>query len=136
MFSWWGFEGDKLPKPIDGRDKHIVKGAFYTIHSALAQTGVYWQINDNWKAEVTQARVRNRNFVNKTFAYVLNEQGDYSINMYQLGGESVRDISQLMVTGLFDTGFINHNLIFGGSFEKKEMRDTSYNWDGLCCTKI
>ncbi|WP_252511547.1 TonB-dependent receptor, partial [Acinetobacter ursingii] len=50
MFSWWGFEGNKLPKPIDGSDKHIVKGAFYTIHSALAQTGLYWQINDDWKS--------------------------------------------------------------------------------------
>ncbi len=99
MFSWWGFEGNKLPKPIDGSDKHIVKGAFYTIHSALAQTGLYWQINDDWKAEITQARTRNRNFVNKTFAYILNEQGDYSINMYQLGGESVRDTSQLMING-------------------------------------
>ncbi|MBK0063267.1 MULTISPECIES: TonB-dependent siderophore receptor [unclassified Acinetobacter] len=134
MFSWWGFEGNKLPKPIDGSDKHIVKGAFYTIHSALAQTGLYWQINDDWKAEITQARTRNRNFVNKTFAYILNEQGDYSINMYQLGGESVRDTSQLMISGLFNTGFIKHDLVFGGSFEKKEMRDGNYNWDANVAT--
>ncbi|VTX93550.1 TonB-dependent siderophore receptor [Acinetobacter ursingii] len=134
MFSWWGFEGNKLPKPIDGSDKHIVKGAFYTIHSALAQTGLYWQINDDWKAEITQARTRNRNFVNKTFAYILNEQGDYSINMYQLGGESVRDTSQLMISGLFSTGFIKHDLVFGGSFEKKEMRDGNYNWDANVAT--
>ncbi|WP_228268388.1 TonB-dependent siderophore receptor [Acinetobacter ursingii] len=134
MFSWWGFEGNKLPKPIDGSDKHIVKGAFYTIHSALAQTGLYWQINDDWKAEITQARTRNRNFVNKTFAYILNEQGDYSINMYQLGGESVRDTSQLMINGLFNTGFIKHDLVFGGSFEKKEMRDGNYNWDANVAT--
>lgn len=134
MFSWWGFEGNKLPKPIDGNDKHIVKGAFYTIHSALAQTGLYWQINDDWKAEITQARTRNRNFVNKTFAYILNEQGDYSINMYQLGGESVRDTSQLMISGLFNTGFIKHDLVFGGSFEKKEMRDGNYNWDANVAT--
>jgi iron complex outermembrane receptor protein len=133
MFSWWGFEGNKLPKPIDGSDKHIVKGAFYTIHSALAQTGLYWQINDDWKAEITQARTRNRNFVNKTFAYILNEQGDYSINMYQLGGESVRDTSQLMINGLFNTGFIKHDLVFGGSFEKK-MRDGNYNWDANVAT--
>jgi iron complex outermembrane receptor protein len=68
---------------------------------------LYWQINDDWKAEITQARTRNRNFVNKTFAYILNEQGDYSINMYQLGGESVRDTSQLMINGLFNTGLSN-----------------------------
>lgn len=129
MFSWWGFQGNKLPKPIDGSDKHIVKGAFYTIHTALAQTGLYWEVNDNWKAEITQARIRNRNTVNKAFAYILNQQGDYSINMYQLGGESIRDISQFMVTGLFDTGFVNHELILGSSFEKKQAHDANSNWD-------
>ncbi|MPW42845.1 TonB-dependent receptor [Acinetobacter guerrae] len=129
MFMFNLPDGAQLPKPIDGGDKYIVKGAFYTIHSALAQTGLYWQINDDWKAEVTQARTRNRNMVNKTFAYILNEQGDYSINQYQLGGDVVKDTSQVMVTGQFDTGPIQHELVFGGSFQKRTERDADSNWE-------
>ncbi|MCU4415087.1 TonB-dependent receptor [Acinetobacter sp. WU_MDCI_Axc73] len=129
MFMFNLPDGVQLPKPIDGSDKHIVKGAFYTIHSALAQTGLYWQINDDWKAEVTQARTRNRNMVNKTFAYILNEQGDYSINQYQLGGDVIKDTSQVMVTGQFDTGPIQHELVFGGSFQKRTERDADSNWE-------
>lgn len=128
MLSWWGYTGKTLPKPIDGSNKNIVKGAFYTMHSALADTGLYWQINDDWKAEFTYGYARGRNYVNKTFAYVLNESGDYNINMYQLGGVGIREQTQALLNGQFNTGSIAHDFTVGAAYKKNSGSDSDYNW--------
>ncbi|KAA8732474.1 TonB-dependent receptor [Acinetobacter qingfengensis] len=128
MFMFGSYTGTALPKAISGSKKHIVNGAFYTIHTALADTGLYWQINDDWKAQLSYAYARQRNYVNKTFGYILNQTGDYSINMYELGGVDIRQQTQAILTGQFDTGFLKHELVTGASYRKNSGSYSSYDW--------
>jgi iron complex outermembrane receptor protein len=128
MFMFGSYVGDTLPKAISGNSKHIVKGAFYTIHSTLADTALEWQINPIWKAQLSYAYSRNRNAVNKSFGYILNPAGDYSINMYQLGGVSIYQLTQATFSGSFSTGAVQHELQTGSAYRKKTGSDRSYDW--------
>lgn len=128
LLAWYNYTGTSLPKPIDGSTKHVVKGSFYTMHTALADTGLSWEMNDNWKADLNYGYSRNRNYVNKTFAYITNQAGDYYLNQYQLGGSLIQQQTQVSIDGSFHTGFIKHNLILGGDYRKKSESITSADW--------
>ncbi len=112
-----------LPRPIAGDVDNSVPGTYYDTRSSLLSTALNWQINSDWKASLSYGVTTSWNDVNKIFAYIDDTNGDYAVNVYELGGKSEWKLAQALVQGSFGTGPLQHQLVAGVSHQ------TGLGWD-------
>lgn len=93
-----------VPRPIAGDVDNGVPGTYYDTRSSLLSTALNWQINSAWKASLSYGVTTSWNDVNKIFAYIDSPNGDYDVNVYELGGKSEWKLAQAQVQGSFRTG--------------------------------
>ena len=122
---WDEYEGARLPKVTYDYDKLIVDGSYYKTRTLTTATGLHWGFADKWSAKLTYGYTSKLHHSNKMFAYVLNEAGDYSGNVYNFAELDQSHFAQAMVQGEFETGPIRHAIVTGASY----MVNNSYFGD-------
>ncbi|SEL49249.1 iron complex outermembrane recepter protein [Pseudoxanthomonas sp. GM95] len=121
----------QLPRAISGKADLSVDGSYYNIDQNLLSTGLAWKINDDWTANLSYGVTRHANDVNKIFSYFQNAQGDYTVNSYELGGRSESRQGQALLQGKFATGWLQHQLVAGASWQRDLGWDRSYNYNPI-----
>ncbi|MCU1037373.1 TonB-dependent receptor [Stenotrophomonas maltophilia] len=117
-----------LPRPIAGNSGNSVPGTYYDTRSSLLSTRLDWQINSDWKTSLSYGVTTSWNDVNKIFAYIDSPNGDYDVNVYELGGKSEWKLAQAMLQGSFHTGPLQHQVVAGISHQTGLGWDRPYEW--------
>ncbi len=120
-----------LPRPLAGDVDNSIPGTFYDTRSSLLSTSLQWQINNDWKASLSYGHTTSWNDVNKVFAYIDTLDGDYTINVYELGGKSEWDLTQALLQGQFQTGRLRHQVVAGASYQTGLGWDRPYEWNAI-----
>ncbi|WDS37970.1 TonB-dependent receptor [Pseudoxanthomonas sp.] len=121
----------KVPRAISGDANRSVPGSYYNVDMNLLSTGLAWRINDNWTANFSYGVTRHANDVNKIFDYITDNDGNYTVNAYELGGKSESRQGQALLQGKFATGPLQHQLVIGASWQRDLGWDRSYNWNTI-----
>ncbi|MGC4073346.1 MAG: TonB-dependent receptor plug domain-containing protein [Nibricoccus sp.] len=117
-FYWDLYEGDRLPTPTYDYKNVTVRNSWYDSETRLATTGLEWQVNENWNADVTVGFSRKLHRSNKMFGDLLNEDGDYAGSAYNFAGLLKNEFLNALVQGRVTTGAISHDLVFGTSLQR------------------
>jgi iron complex outermembrane recepter protein len=131
IIGFYNYGDDSLPKPIDGSKEMSVDGSYWNIEYTMLSTGLTYELNPDWKASLEYHFTHKHSDTKKAWAYLLNREGDYNLNFYQLGGDTDRQFLQAMVQGSFDTGRVSHQVVAGASsLYTREYSGTS-NWSTI-----
>lgn len=131
-----------VPRAISGDEDRSVTGSYYDVRSKLLSTGLQWRFAEGWRASVDYGVISQWSAVNKIFNYINNDAGDYTINAYELGGETEYRQLRAMLQGRFATGTLEHQVVVGASHEQEVGwsrpsrwqaigRGNLYHWQGL-----
>lgn len=120
-----------LPRALAGDVDNGVPGTYYDTRSSLLSTALDWQISSNWKASFSYGFTSSWNDVNKIFAYIDDTNGDYDVNVYELGGKSEWKLAQALLQGRFQTGPLKHQVVAGASHQTGLGWDRPYEWSTI-----
>ncbi|KAF1015104.1 MAG: Ferrichrome receptor FcuA [Stenotrophomonas maltophilia] len=120
-----------LPRPIAGDTENGNPGTYYDTRSSLLSTALRWQINADWIASVSYGVTSSWNDVNKIFAYIDSPNGDYDINVYELGGKTEWKLTQALLQGQVQTGALRHQLVAGASYQTSQGWDRPNEWSTI-----
>ncbi|MCH7336698.1 TonB-dependent receptor [Acinetobacter sp. NIPH 2699] len=119
---------ERLPKASYDYDKLTVNNAYYKSNIFTASTALDWKINQDWDMKYQFGYTRKKHHSNLVFDYLLNTAGDYSGNLYQFAFLDESRMNQLMLTGKFDTGQIQHDVVAGVGYTESTVKDSKYYW--------
>ncbi|MFT4176076.1 MAG: TonB-dependent receptor [Luteolibacter sp.] len=124
--------GNSLPKPVDGSTEISVDGTYWNIEYTMLNTGLVYDLNPDWKASLLYHFSHLHSDTQKAWAYLQNTDGDYNLNLYQLGGDTDRQYAQAMLQGKFETGKISHQLVTGASaLYTRGYSGLYYDWNSI-----
>ena len=121
--------GGKLPKVTYDYDDINVDNSFYDTETLVASTGVRWDLNDAWNLEYVLGFSRKDHKSYKSFAQLVNTDGDYDGTVYHFGGLLDTLYNQVMLQGEVATGSIKHEIVAGvGQQRSKDKWARDSNW--------
>jgi len=122
--------GGKLPDVTYDYDDFNIDNSYYDTETLIASTGVEWAINEQWKLKYKLGFSRKEHLSNKSFADLLNKEGDYRGNSYNFAGQLDNLFNQVMLQGIVTTGAIEHELVGGiGQQTSKDRWGTDWYWE-------
>lgn len=128
-FYWDMFEGDRLARPTYDYEDVIVDGSYYKAESLNGSTGFNWNINEQWRSNLTVGYSEKEHKSNKMFAYILDEAGDYEGNVYNFAGLLKYRYAQSVFQGQVTTGAIRHELVIGAGYQRSTTAwSTDFYW--------
>jgi iron complex outermembrane recepter protein len=120
----------KLPKVNYDYDDFNIDNSYYDTETIMVSTGLEWQLNENWELKYKTGFSRKEHESNKSFAYLLNREGDYEGYAYNFAGQLDNLFNQVMLQGIVSTGEINHEIVAGiGMQSNKEKWGTAWYWE-------
>lgn len=131
-FSDYDVEGSggELPDVTYEYDDFNIDNSYYDTETLFASTGVDWELNDNWTLKYKLGFSRKEHLSNKSFADILNKEGDYRGNAYNFAGKLDNLFNQIMLQGEITTGAVKHELVGGIGLQKNEERwGTEFYWE-------
>lgn len=112
--------GTQLPAAISGKDSKTVGiGQHLDTNFQLYQTSLTYRITPDWKTNLSYSHSTSKRSRNEATLYVLNSAGDYTDTRYDSRQGHTFDQWQAMVEGNAKTGFLEHQLVFGTSWQKQ-----------------
>lgn len=111
----------QLPRiPSSDDQKLLGQGQHLNTNFQMVSTGLNYVINPDWKASVYYSHSTSKRSRNESSLYLSNLAGDYA-NDYRSDTREGHtfDQWQAMVEGKAKTGFIDHQLVFGASWQKQ-----------------
>ena len=122
--------GGKLPDVTYEYDDFNIDNSYYDTETLFASTGVDWELNDDWTLKYKIGFSRKEHLSNKSFADLLNKEGDYRGYSYNFAGQLDNLFNQIMLQGELTTGAIKHELVGGFGQQKSEDRwGTEWYWE-------
>jgi iron complex outermembrane receptor protein len=109
-----------LPKRIDPRRDRSIDETYFNTEMQSALTGLQWQLNDNWNARFDLSYSKFRSAINKIWDYVLNQQGDTTSYIYDLGNRAENYLAQGLFEGRMHTGPVEHQIVAGASWSQAD----------------
>lgn len=121
--------GGRLPSVTHDYDDINVDNSYYRTETLLASTGLQWQINDQWNLKYQVGLTRKEHRSNKTFAYLLNQAGDYQGYAYNFAGKLDNLFTQAILQGTVTTGALKHEIVGGMGLQRsKEKWGNDWYW--------
>ena len=121
--------GDRLPSVNDNYEDINVDNSSYKTEALLATTGVQWQINDRWNLKYQLGMSRRTHYSNKSFANLLNSEGDYQGVAYNFINQLDTLFTQAMLRGQMEIGGMKHEFVSGlGLQRSKDRNPVEYYW--------
>jgi len=127
-YDFAGSQG-RLPKVTYRYDDINVDNSYYDATTSLASTGLNWQIDEQWKLSYQLGYSRKDHQSNKSFAYLLNEAGDYEGEMYNFAGRLGSLFTQLVLQGQLRTGPVSHEIVAGLGIQRSTDRWSEFYWE-------
>lgn len=131
-FSDYDVEGSggKLPDVTYEYDDFNIDNSYYDTETLFASTGVDWELNDSWMLKYKLGFSRKEHLSNKSFADLLNIEGDYKGYAYNFAGKLDNLFNQIMLQGEITTGALKHEMVGGIGQQKNEERwGTEWYWE-------
>lgn len=110
-----------IPDTVDGSTNLALDDSFDDSDFVVFQSTLAYQFNDEWKAQIEYSRTENSTWWMKSIPYVANNDFDYKIMVYEQALDINFNQVNGFVEGSFDTGNINHEIVFGASYQKEEI---------------
>ncbi|EKE68917.1 TonB-dependent siderophore receptor [Gallaecimonas xiamenensis] len=107
-----------LPATVDGSRNLSAKGSFEDSQTLVGMTSLAWQLADDWQLKADYSHTENNTRWVKTLNYLVNSDGDLRVRVYDQAFDTDFDTGQLMLSGQFATGWLEHNLVTGVSYQK------------------
>lgn len=121
--------GGKLPSVNYDYDDINIDNAYYKTEMMLASTGVQWQINGQWNLKYQLGYSRKTHYSNKSFAYLLNREGDYEGYAYNFANQLDSVFTQAILRGTVELGGMKHELVSGlGMQRSKDQGANVWYW--------
>jgi len=115
-----GLTGSQLPAVISGGNKTLVGGGQHLdTNFQLYQTGLTYRINPDWKANLSYSHSTSKRFRNEGIATLTDAAGNYTDWRSDSREGHVFDQWQAMLEGNARTGFLEHQLVLGASWQKQ-----------------
>lgn len=130
-FSEYDFasNGGKLPSVNYDYGDINVDNSYYKTEMLLASTGVQWQINDQWNLKYQLGYSRKTHHSSKTFAYLLNREGDYEGYAYNFVNQLDTVFTQAMLRGTVEVAGMKHEIVTGlGLQRSKDQGANEWYW--------
>lgn len=122
--------GGELPDINYDYDDFNIDNSYYETETLIASTGLEWQLAQDWELQYKLGFSRKDHKSNKSFAYLLNRQGDYEGYSYNFAGKLDNLFNQIMAQGDIATGAVNHEIVVGIGAQKFEERwGTDWYWE-------
>lgn len=130
-FSAYDVQGSsgKLPDVTYDYGNFNIDNSYYDTETVTASTGVDWELNDQWTLKYKIGFSRKEHQSNKTFADLLNIEGDYAGNVYNFAGQLDNHFNQLMLQGNLFTSAIKHDVVGGIGKQKSTDRWGEFYWE-------
>lgn len=129
-FSQYADSEGKLPRVTYDHDTLHVDKSYYKAETLLATTGVQWQINDQWNLKYQVGASRKTHYSNKSFAYLLNREGDYAGYAYNFANQLNTLFTQAMLKGQLELGGIKHDIVTGLGLQRSKDKDPAeWYWE-------
>ncbi|MDQ8037379.1 MAG: TonB-dependent siderophore receptor [Pedobacter sp.] len=116
--------GGKLPKPSYDYDNFNIDNSSYKTDTLVASTGVDWQLGEHWGLKYQLGFSRKMHYANKSFATLLDEQGNYDGSMYDFGDQLDNLFNQLMLRGSIPMGSMSHEITAGAGMSRDRQKAT------------
>lgn len=111
-----------FPKTSYDYDKLKIDNSFYKTKLFTANTGLDWQFDPNWSLKYQLGYTRKLHHANFTFNSLINNtSGDYIGTTFQFGELDKSLLNQLMLSGKFTTGAIEHELNTGLGYTRNTV---------------
>lgn len=110
--------GAPLPRPLKNAKNLSAEGVFTDTEFKLASTGLRYVIDPDWKISASASYSDTWRRFAENDVIVTNAAGDYLGAIYDNAGHDRFFQTQVMVEGHLATGPVNHQLIFGYSWQK------------------
>lgn len=121
--------GGKLPSVTYDYDDINIDNSYYKTEMMLASTGVQWQINDRWSLKYQLGYSRKTHYSNKSFANLLNREGDYNGYAYNFVNQLDAVFTQAMLKGTMETAGMKHDVVAGlGLQRSKDQGANEWYW--------
>ncbi|TWC71953.1 iron complex outermembrane receptor protein [Herbaspirillum sp. SJZ099] len=115
-----GLAGGGLPAVISGGNRNLVgPGQHIDTNFQLYQTGLTYRITPDWKANLSYSHSTSKRFRNEGIASLTDAAGNYADWRSDSREGHVFDQWQAMLEGNVKTGFLEHQLVLGASWQKQ-----------------
>jgi iron complex outermembrane receptor protein len=122
--------GGKLPDVTYDYGNFNIDNSYYDTETTTVSTGVDWELNDQWTLKYKIGFSRKEHQSNKTFADLLNKEGDYQGNAYNFAGQLDNHFNQAILQGDVATGAVKHEIVGGVGKQKSTDRwGTEWYWE-------
>lgn len=111
----------QLPRVPNSDDQSLLgQGQHLNTNFQLYSTGLKYDINQDWKVSTYYSHSTSKRSRNESSLYLSNPAGDYA-NDYRSDTREGHTFDQLqaMLEGKAHTGFIEHQLVLGASWQKQ-----------------
>lgn len=123
------FSGASLPGAISGRkDLTAYDSSYYNSTAWLAETGVKWQLNDQWTLDTSYAHTYKRINSSAETVNLLDGKGNYYIGLNPFYQPTlIYDDVQSRLEGDVQTGPLGHHLVVGVGLQwlTRDLNQTS-----------
>ncbi|MGX9462454.1 TonB-dependent siderophore receptor [Shewanella sp. A14] len=109
---------EPLPDTVSGNRSIGADGTFDDYKNLIAITSLNWDINEAWSARLEYDYSKNETRWVKTLADLTSSDGDIDIALYDQYFDVNYKQIQGVINGEFETGSINHNLLFGMAYQE------------------
>ncbi|WP_366004697.1 TonB-dependent receptor [Herbaspirillum sp.] len=115
-----GLAGGSLPAVVSGGNRTLVGGGQHLdTNFQLYQTGLSYRITPDWKANLSYSHSTSKRFRNEGIATLTDTAGNYADWRSDSREGHVFDQWQAMLEGNARTGFLEHQLVLGASWQKQ-----------------
>nr|WP_231602441.1 TonB-dependent receptor plug domain-containing protein [Herbaspirillum chlorophenolicum] len=112
--------GGSLPAVISGGNRNLIgAGQHIDTNFQLYQTGLTYRITPDWKANLSYSHSTSKRFRNEGIATLTDAAGNYTDWRSDSREGHVFDQWQAMLEGNAKTGFLEHQLVLGASWQKQ-----------------
>jgi len=112
--------GNVLPGVPAGDDQSLQgRGQHLNTNFQFYSTGLKYAINPDWKLSLNYSHSTSRRSRNESSLYLANAAGDYNDTRSDSREGHTFDYWQGILEGKARTGFIDHQMVFGASWQKQ-----------------
>ncbi|HXZ08491.1 MAG TPA: TonB-dependent receptor plug domain-containing protein, partial [Paraburkholderia sp.] len=120
------YDGTSLPARISGGSSNLVTpDQHLNTNLQFYTAGLHYNLNDDWTLSATYSYSRSTRDRNESTFYLQNSAGDYTDTRY--AGVEGNQLSnwQVMAEGHVKTGPFQHQLVFGGAYQRQYNDNTA-----------
>ncbi|SDV48069.1 TonB-dependent siderophore receptor [Chitinasiproducens palmae] len=124
--STYGLAGTMLPAPLSGGSNTLVTpDQHLNTNLQIYTAGLRYDLGQNWTISTSYSFSKSTRYRNESTYLLSDVQGDYSDTRFEGKEGHQANAWQVMAEGLVRTGPLQHQLVFGASYQKQTSDNTA-----------